>query len=72
MSFELELLWLRKDGQAIVVDREQCPLDLSLAKLKAQHVFDERRANERRVDAVRIRDPSGREVFVYRDTMTRN
>jgi hypothetical protein len=67
VSFELELLRLNKKGKAKVIDREQCPLDLSLAKLKAQRIFDEKRKDGGRVDAIRIIDASGQEVFVYRD-----
>jgi hypothetical protein len=67
VSFELEFLRLDKDGKATVVDREQCPLDLSLAKMKARQRFDERRGRGEELDAVRIVDASGLEVLVYRE-----
>jgi hypothetical protein len=35
VSFELELLRVNKKGKAKVIDRGQCPLDLSVAELKA-------------------------------------
>ena len=62
-----EFLRLDKDGKATVVDREQCPLDLSLAKMKARQRFDERRGRGEELDAVRIVDASGLEVLVYRE-----
>jgi hypothetical protein len=68
VSFELEFLRLNKAGKATVVDREQCPLDLSLAKMKARQRFDERRGLGEELDAVRIVDASGLEVLVYRDS----
>lgn len=67
MSFELEFLRLDKAGNTTVVGREQCPLDLSLAKLKAQQILDGARKNGGGVDAIRIRDDSGDGVFLYRD-----
>ena len=59
MSFELELLWLGRDGNTILVCREQSPLDMSFAKLRAQQIFDGVRKNRGPVDAIRIRNPSG-------------
>ena len=70
MSFELELLRLGKDGKATVVDREQCPLDLSLAKVKAQQLLEETGTNGGRIDAVRIVDASGQEIIIYREGWT--
>ena len=67
MSFELELLWLGRDGDAMVVCREQSPLDMSFAKLRAQQIFDSARENGGPVDAIRIRNPSGEVAFIYRD-----
>jgi hypothetical protein len=57
MSFELELLWLGRDGNAIVVCGEQSPLDMSFAKLRAQQIFDGARKNGGPLDAIRIRKP---------------
>jgi hypothetical protein len=67
VSFELEFLRLDKDGNITVVDREQSPLDLSVAKLKAQQILDGARRRGGGFDAIRIRDASGDEVFLYRD-----
>ena len=67
MSFELELLWLGRDGNAMVVCREQSPLDMSFAKLRAQQIFDGARENRGPVDAIRIRNASGEVAFIYRD-----
>ena len=67
MSFELELLWLGRDGNAMVVCREQSPLDMSFAKLRAQQIFDGARESRGPVDAIRIRNPSGEVAFIYRD-----
>jgi hypothetical protein len=67
MSFELELLWLGRDGNAMVVCREQSPLDMSFAKLRAQQIFDGARKNGGPVDAIRIRNASGEVTFIYRD-----
>ena len=67
MSFELELLCLGRDGNAMVVCREQSPLDMSFAKLRAQQIFDSARKNRGPVDAIRIRNPSGEVAFIYRD-----
>ena len=53
MSFELELLWLGRDGNAMVVCREQSPLDMSFAKLRAQQIFDGARENRGPVNAIR-------------------
>jgi hypothetical protein len=66
MGFELELLWLGNDGNATVVGREQSPLDLSLAKVKAQQILDGTRNHGGLVDAIRIRDASGEVAFIYR------
>ncbi len=67
MTFELEFLGFGKDGKATVLDRENCPLDLSLAKIKAQHIIDEKRGDGSGIEAIRIRDAAGEEVFLYRD-----
>jgi hypothetical protein len=68
VSFELELLRFDKDGRETIIKREQCPLDLSLAQLKAQTILDEQRKRGGGVDAIRIRDSSGQEIFFYVDT----
>jgi hypothetical protein len=70
VSFELELLQLGKDGKARVIDREQCPLELSLAKVKAQQIFEEKLPTGGRIDAIRIVDPSGQEITIYREGWT--
>jgi hypothetical protein len=67
VSFELEFLRLEKDGKATVIDREHCPLDLALAKIKAQHILDEKRTDGGGIDAIRIRDAAGEEILLYRD-----
>ena len=67
MSFELELHWLGRDGNAIVVCGEQSPLDMSFAMLRAQQIFDGARENRGPVDAIRIRNASGEVAFIYQD-----
>jgi hypothetical protein len=67
MSFELELLWVGNDGNAIVVGREQSPLDLSLATLRAHQILDGTRKNGAGVGAIHIRDASGEVAFISRE-----
>jgi hypothetical protein len=69
VSFEIEFLRVDKEGKETVLDREHCPLDLSLAELKARSALDEKRRRGTAVDAVRVRDTDGHEISVFRDAI---
>jgi hypothetical protein len=65
VSFELELVRVDKDGKAAVVDRQDCPYGLTLAKVMARTVLDQRSKDG--VNTVRIIDAGGKCVFVCDD-----
>ena len=63
MSFELELLRIDEDDKILIIERVDCRYGLALAKVLAEDLLQQRCQNGASVDAVRVVDIDGAEVF---------